>query len=369
MEATKTATRDYPSCSRTPWDLWEVIYARRSNRKYLPLVLEGGFIRSLEETVRLAASVRGSGEGSILVVTDRDRVERIRRKANKGIQGKINIWLLRTPVSGFLVMALPRADVKSERPRRLPLAAMAVEDTVLWLTEAGLGTCWMAGINKRQVRNAAGLGDETDVPAIISFGRPKARIQARDLDHMIYRRISRKRKPISGIAYEETINRPYVPGNPARESFSASETQDVAGLLRRLAGGDGGSGDVSLELAVEACLEAARVAPSGGNMQRWHFIVVTAEDRVRELARACGCANTWRAAVVGAGQAGGMEVLMLDKPFWMLDLPIAFSHMSLTAASMDLAVDLHVNELDERAVNEIVGLQPPLRTVGVLGLS
>ncbi|MCL6500340.1 MAG: enoyl-CoA hydratase/isomerase family protein [Firmicutes bacterium] len=36
MERTKEATRDYPSFSRTPWTLWETLFARRSHRKYLP---------------------------------------------------------------------------------------------------------------------------------------------------------------------------------------------------------------------------------------------------------------------------------------------------------------------------------------------
>ncbi|NPV59963.1 MAG: hypothetical protein HPY75_09895 [Actinobacteria bacterium] len=369
MEQTKAATRDYASYSDTPWTFWDVLYARRSHRKYLPGEFAPGFFASLEEVVRLALSVRGAEVGGLKVVADSERVERIKRRIHKGTQGKINLWLNRAPVAGFLVLAVPRADAKSDRPRELPLASMAAEDVVLWLTEAGLGTCWLAGLNQREVAQALGLDREAYVSAVIPFGKPKPRVKAMDVDHLLYRQVSRKRKPLEDIAYLETMDRPYAVREPEWGSFSAPATQDVAGLLRRLGEKREGGAGVLLDLALEACFEAARIAPSAGNTQQWHFVGIRREEALAELARACGVEGAWRAAVVGAAEPDRSYLYtMLEKPFWMIDVPIALSQMSLMAASMGLAVDVCVRGLDEAAVNSIAGLKPNLRAVGVLGM-
>jgi nitroreductase len=369
MEQTKTATRDYPSFSTVPWGLWETLYARRSHRKYLPGEIDEAVMTQLEETARMALSVRGADESSLIVVTDKALVERIKQRLHKGVQGKINLWLNKSPLVGFIALALPKEDTRSERPQMLPLTSMAAEDIVLWLTETGLGTCWLGGLNQREVREALGLGKDMFVPAVIPFGKPKPQVKARDMDHVMYRRISRKRKPLTEIAYLETIDRRYSEPPLARGSFSASSTQDVTGLLGQLQEKHESSGDTPLDLAVDACFEAARIAPSAGNAQKWHFLAVLEEDARRKLAKACGVENAWRAAIVGVGDVEiGFLYEKMEKPFWMIDLPIAFSQMSLMATSMDLAVDLGLRGIDEKAVNALTGLRPPMRAVGVMGI-
>lgn len=369
MEQTKTATRDYPSYSETPWELWETLYARRSHRKYLPGKIDEDVLVRLEETASLAVSVRGAEEGSLKVVTDKTVVDRIKQRLHKGMQGKINLWLNRSPVAGFLALALPKQDTRSERPQELPLAAMAAEDVVLWLTEKGLGTCWLGGLSQREVRQALGLGKDLFVAGVIPFGIPKPQVKARDIDHMMYRRISRKRKPLSDIAYLENMERPYTEPRIEKRPFSASSVQDVAGLLRQMRDRDKSSADAPLDLAVDACFEAARIAPSAGNTQKWHFVAVSQSEACSKLAEACGVENAWRVAIVGMGDVDtGFLYEKMEKPFWMIDLPIAFSQMSLMAASMDLAVDLGMKGIDEKAVNALVGLEPTLRAVGVMGI-
>jgi len=369
MEQTKEPTRDYPSLSSTPWGLWDVLYARRSHRKYLPPDAGRDISESLEETARLALAVRGAAEDSLLVVTDAGTVERIRKRLHKGMQGKINLWLNRSPVQGFLVLALPKQDVRSERPQELPLTAVAAEDVVLWLTEAGMGTCWLGGINQREIREAMGLGKDIFIPVVIPFGKPKLQVKARDMDHMMYRQISRKRRALSDIAYLETIDRPYALHELEIKPFSAASVQDVAGLLRQLGEERDSDETVPLDLAIDACFEAARISPSAGNAQKWHFVAVQGEEALRELARACGVESAWRAAIVGVGDVEmGFIYEKMEKPFWMIDLPIAFSQMSLLAASMGLALDLGLRGIDEMAVNAVAGLKAPLRAVGVMGI-
>jgi nitroreductase len=369
MEQTKKPTRDYPYYSDSPWGLWDTLYARRSHRKFLPSEMGGDLIASLDETLELAKSVRGSGDDNLVAVTDKTRVETIKKRIHKGVQGKINLWVNRSPLGGFLVLALPKEDTRSDRPQMLPLAAAAAEDMVLWLTEAGMGTCWLGGINQKEIREAMGLGKDMFVPAVIPFGKPKPKVKARDMDHMMYRQISRKRKPLSDIAYQETIDRPYAVHELDKKPFSASDVQDVKGLLRQLEERERSSGDTPLVLAVDACFEAARISPSAGNAQKWHFVAVSDEEACGKLAEACNMESAWRVAIVGVGDTEmGFLYEKMEKPFWMIDLPIAFSQMSLIAASMDLAVDLNIRGIDEKAVNAIAGLRPPLRAVGVMGI-
>ncbi len=367
MEPTKTPTRDYPAMASNEWKLWDTLYGRRSHRKYLPLRLDGGTSAKIEEMAELALEVRGALPGSIIARTDSDQAQKIKRASYRGMEGAINLWLLRTPVSGFLVLAVPRDDVSAARPEVLPLTSMAAQDVILWLTEAGLGTCWMAGVNSREVRKVMGLDAGMIVPAIIAIGKPKKKIEARDLDTFFYRRLTRHRKPISSIASREIYGKPFSAGVAPSGTFPVSEIQDIEGLLRKGRTARSQLSEIPLELAIEACLEAARVAPSAGNQQKWHFIAVSSEERLSEIASACGGSQDWRAAIVGAGYPGKLYA-MVEKPFWMIDLPIAFSNMSLMAASMNVVYDVCADGCDEHALNEATRLPAELRTFGVLGL-
>ena len=368
MQATKKPTRDYPSYSATPWGLWETMYARRSHRKYVPVEPTDEFVISLKDTVRLALRARGAPEDSIITVTERELVEAVKKRSYKGLVNKINIWLARSPVCGFLVIALPRDDVRAERPRELPKAAAAAEDTVLWLAEEGMGTCWLGGVNDREICKVMGLGENLAVPSVVCIGKPKAAVRSGGYDSVMYLGISRRRKPLSEIAFIENTRAPYTVVDIEREAFSAAPEQKVRELLSKIMGGALAGPGVPLELAVDSCLEAARVAPNAGNIQKWQFIVVKDADNLEALGRACNSGASWRAAIVAAGHVKSIEIGILNKPFWMIDLPIALSHMSLMAASMGCGSDMLIDDIDEAAVNRMADLDPGVRTVGVLGL-
>jgi nitroreductase len=368
MQATKKPTRDYSSYSTTPWSLWETMYARRSHRKYVSTELSGEFVASLEDTVRLALRARGAPEGSLIAVTELKLVEVVKKRSYKGLANKINIWLARSPVAGFLVIALPRDDVRGDRPQDLPKATMAAEDTVLWIAEEGVGTCWLGGVNDKEICATLGLGADMSVPAMISVGRPKAAVRSGGYDRILYLGLSRRRKPLSAIAFIENETKPYNIQDIPTEPFSASTEQKVRPLLEKIIGGSPGGSEAPLELVIDACLESARIAPNAGNFQKWQFIAVKESENLRTLQSACGSTGAWRVAIVSAGYTKKIEAGLLDKPFWMIDSPIALSHMSLMAASMGCAFDVCTDDIDESAINKLVGLPQSLRTVGVLGL-
>jgi hypothetical protein len=223
-------------------------------------------------------------------------------------------------------------------------------------------------VNDWEICKVMGLGENLAVPSVVCIGKPKAAVRSGGYDSIVYLGISRRRKPLSEIAFIENAGTPYAFGDIEREAFSAAPEQKVRELLSKIMRGALAGPGVPLELAVDSCLEAARVAPNAGNIQKWKFVIVKENDGLMALKTACGSAGTWRAAIVAAGHAKTMEIGMFDKPFWMIDLPIALSHMSLMAASMGCAFDVCTDDIDEGAINKLVGLPQSLRTVGVLGL-
>jgi len=85
-------------------------------------------------------------------------------------------------------------------------------------------------------------------------------------------------------------------------------------------------------------LEAARLAPSGGNRQQWKFVVVKdAVKRVLLSEAANGQAHVASAPVVIAGVATVPDnMMMCGVPGYPVDLAIALDHMTLAAVDEGL---------------------------------
>ena len=368
---TKAATRDYRPFSRDPWTLWDTLFARRSHRKYVPSEMEPATAAGLDALLDLSCEARGVKRDTVIAVTDAGAVDALKKRANKGIAGKINIWMSRAPLTGLLVMNLPSGDVHALRPVELPGAAIVVEDAVLWLTERGLGTCWLAGISEREIIAEQGLARERAVPAVISIGKPALEApRTTSYGGISYQMMSRRRKPLSRIACVEKASAPYTLARLETEEFSAVEggVERLLELMRdKKACGAGVSAPI--DLAVEACLESARVAPSGNNAQRWQFIVSRDSARRGQLAGLCAAdGEGWKAAFVCCGSGGKLEKILMDKPFWALDVPIAMSHISLMAASMGYEPRVLIDGIDEPAIAGFVDLASGTRVLGVIAL-
>src|SRR5208283_3534355 len=85
-------------------------------------------------------------------------------------------------------------------------------------------------------------------------------------------------------------------------------------------------------------LEAARLAPSGGNGQLWKFIVVRDSKRRQQLAKAAsGQTFVGKAPVVIAAVATMPErIQQCGVPAYAVDLAIAVDHMTLAAVDEGL---------------------------------
>lgn len=116
-------------------------------------------------------------------------------------------------------------------------------------------------------------------------------------------------------------------------------------------------------------LEAARLAPSASNRQRWKFVVVTDAKRREELARAAGGQNHVRkAAVVIAAVATMPEYVMrCGVPAYAVDLAIAVDHMTLAAADEGLG-SCWIGFFSQEEAREILKIPENCRIVALLTL-
>nr|MDO8082482.1 nitroreductase family protein [Candidatus Freyarchaeota archaeon] len=125
------------------------------------------------------------------------------------------------------------------------------------------------------------------------------------------------------------------------------------------------------EEQVKKLLEAAIMAPSGGNMQPWDFIIVRDKDQKKALARAAlgqmfiatapvvivVCANKPRTARRYGDR--GAELYSLQ------DTAAATENILLAATAMGLA-GCWVGAFDDDAVSSVFGLPTYVRPVAIL---
>jgi len=118
------------------------------------------------------------------------------------------------------------------------------------------------------------------------------------------------------------------------------------------------------EEVLNEILEAARLAPSAGNRQPWHFLVVRDDDTKQQLG-----ISSW---VAGAPAVilGCVDTRVRDEPLCIVDLSIAFEHIVLAAANLGLGtcwIGRFVAGSDE-AVKRVLGIPKHVKVVAVTPL-
>jgi nitroreductase len=116
-------------------------------------------------------------------------------------------------------------------------------------------------------------------------------------------------------------------------------------------------------------LEAARLAPSGGNRQQWKFIVVRDAEKRRQLSRAAnGQAQVAQAPVVIAGVSTAPEnMMMCGVPGYPVDLAIAIDHMTLAAVDEGLGT-CWIGAFSQAETRKIMGIPGSYTIVNMLTL-
>lgn len=116
-------------------------------------------------------------------------------------------------------------------------------------------------------------------------------------------------------------------------------------------------------------LEAARLAPSASNRQRWKFVVVRDAKTREELARAAGGqSHVRRAPVIIAAVATMPEhVMKCGVPAYAVDLAIAVDHMTLAAVDEGLGT-CWVGFFSQEEARKLLRIPENYRIVALLTL-
>ncbi len=114
---------------------------------------------------------------------------------------------------------------------------------------------------------------------------------------------------------------------------------------------------------LEKVLEAARLAPSAGNIQPWHFIVVTDAAKRKILSRG-RYAKFLKESPVVVVLCGKVK----SSPNWYaVDVALAGENLVLAATAEGLGT-CWVGSFDERSVKDLLGVPGDLRVVALLAV-
>ena len=109
-------------------------------------------------------------------------------------------------------------------------------------------------------------------------------------------------------------------------------------------------------------LEAARLAPSAGNRQPWHFIIVRDEDKKKKL----GIPSwAYEAPIVIVGCA---DTETRGEPTCLVDVAIAFEHIVLAAANFGLGTCWIGRLSRDEAIKETLEIPGHIRVIAVTPL-
>ncbi len=117
-------------------------------------------------------------------------------------------------------------------------------------------------------------------------------------------------------------------------------------------------------------LEAARLAPSANNAQIWRFFVIEEKGLLKEAAAlgsvpAFKTARTIIAACADPWVVGGSRGR--EQPFFMIDIPIAVTHIVLMARELGVSVGLSF-DFDEKKLLALVRAPKDYRAVILVAL-
>ena len=120
---------------------------------------------------------------------------------------------------------------------------------------------------------------------------------------------------------------------------------------------------------LQRLLEAARLAPSAGNLQEWRFVVVADEGTREQLMHAARDQRfVGEAPVVIAACAEDVEHIMpCGQLSYPVDVAIALEHIALQAVEEGLGT-CWIGAFDEAQVKQILGIPEAVRIVDLMSV-
>ncbi|MBM3296119.1 MAG: nitroreductase [Candidatus Aminicenantes bacterium] len=125
------------------------------------------------------------------------------------------------------------------------------------------------------------------------------------------------------------------------------------------------------EEALGRVLEAARLAPSGKNLQPWKFIVVRSAETRALLARASAnqafIAQAPVVVVACADPESCYAKMGRYMKSWPVDVACALEHLMLQAAAEGLGT-CWIGAFEEQAVKDVLGVPEPIKVLALTPL-
>lgn len=138
--------------------LLEVIFNRRSIRRYRSEPVPDDVLRNILEAGRLAPSANNAQPWHFIVVKNPKIKEKLARERwNRFIRDSAFTVVGR----GYLNDKWSTVDV-----------AIALENMVIAAEAQGVGSCWIGDFKEREVKDILGIPDSLKVVALVSFGYP-----------------------------------------------------------------------------------------------------------------------------------------------------------------------------------------------------
>lgn len=138
--------------------LLDVIFRRRSIRRYKSELIPDEVLNNILEAGRLAPSADNAQPWHFIVITD----PTIKRKLSKGM------WRSFIETSAFTIAG---CGEKNDRWSTVDVA-IALENMVLAAAAQEVGSCWIGAFEEDEAKELLGIPHHLKVVALVSFGYP-----------------------------------------------------------------------------------------------------------------------------------------------------------------------------------------------------
>jgi nitroreductase len=145
-------------------NVFETIQKRRSIRKYQNRPIEKEKLTKVLEAARMGPSAANIQPCHFIIVTDTKIRECLRPAYNAD-------WFLKAPAI-IVVCANPKESWQRKDGEEYWKVAIAMQNLILTATELGLGTCWVANFDEKELKKSLNIPKDIKVVAITPLGYP-----------------------------------------------------------------------------------------------------------------------------------------------------------------------------------------------------
>ena len=370
-----------------PANLMEIIRTRRSVRRYDGAKVSSEVIRNTAQVLNHAPGFGGSRCWRFYLVQDKNPLSRFAAAALSGLKAKINPWLAAPGIPAFIAACADpdKSGRKGDKHFYLADTSIAMEYLVLSACENNLGTCWIGAFDEQPIRRVLGLHKHIRIVAISPLGYPFRREPspldlAAQYDRYGIRAMHKKRLLMEEILFlNEYGNKHNLPPVGARHASPLHESgkqsaKVILGLMQKIKFADSFTPKPVEPEKTALLIEAARLAPSASNAQPWRFILVEGKKQREALEAAAYDENGLpvpftsapmviaAVAVVGFGRERGRE-----QPYFLIDVPIAITHILLMASALGLGVNV-LFDFSERRARQVLHIPERCRIVALISI-